>query len=134
MTFALDVKAVLACDDVRREDNGKVFVIGMYLGNILMATMPSDISLTFLIQAHAQRRPPFKVEFRVSLKKGNQNLMEPRLVTLDIRAEGALQTLVIKGVALKITEQCSVILEMKSSDTDSWMTISTTAVDLQSKN
>lgn len=39
---------IILCDEIRREDNGKLFVVGMYLGAILVPRLPFRMpSLTF---------------------------------------------------------------------------------------
>jgi hypothetical protein len=51
MSNPLDIKAVIVCDGVRREDNGKAIVIGAYVGDILVQSFPVDLPLTFFFVA-----------------------------------------------------------------------------------
>ncbi|MFV1530586.1 hypothetical protein VWX96_17110 [Phaeobacter sp. A90a-4f] len=46
MTYRADA---IICEDIRVENNGKVFIIGMYTGAIA-ANAPTDISLTALLR------------------------------------------------------------------------------------
>lgn len=42
---AVKLDTLIVCDDIRREDNGKLFVIGMYPSNIGVPKMPSVLNL-----------------------------------------------------------------------------------------
>ena len=43
----------IVCDDVRREDNGKELILGVYSGSILVPTFPSNLMLSFWAQYQA---------------------------------------------------------------------------------
>ena len=39
----------ILCDDIRKEDNGKMMLIGIYSGDILVPTFPSKLPLSMLL-------------------------------------------------------------------------------------
>src|SRR3954452_10030963 len=43
----LNVHAVLICDDIRKEDNGKFILIGIYSAEILTETFPANLRIYF---------------------------------------------------------------------------------------
>ncbi len=43
------VNAALVCDDIRQETSGKIIVIGIYVGDIILFKFPSKLSLSFLL-------------------------------------------------------------------------------------
>jgi len=45
MAMALSLRATLLCDDVRREDNGKLLFVGVYTPGIRVARLPASIPL-----------------------------------------------------------------------------------------
>lgn len=54
----VEFRYAVLCDDVRREDNGKLFVIGMYGGDIrVTAKPPAQIPVTVLCFVHANVAP-----------------------------------------------------------------------------
>jgi hypothetical protein len=42
---ALSLRSTLICDDIRREDNGKLFFVGVYTPGIRFAQLPASIAL-----------------------------------------------------------------------------------------
>lgn len=49
MTLIKATTALLA-DQVRREDNGKALIIGVYTGDVVLAAIPSDLSLAVWLE------------------------------------------------------------------------------------
>jgi hypothetical protein len=43
--MALSLRSTLICDDIRREDNGKLLFVGVYTPGIRFAQLPASISL-----------------------------------------------------------------------------------------
>lgn len=44
-----ELETVVICDDIRQENNGKLFLIGAYTANILVASFPASFPLRALI-------------------------------------------------------------------------------------
>ena len=40
---------VIICDDVRREDNGKEIIIGVYTSEIIVSSLPANLNLVFWV-------------------------------------------------------------------------------------
>lgn len=59
-----EITAALLCDDVRREANGKEFLIGVYGTRIFLPSFPIALSLTVWTRALFRRPGPVKIEVR----------------------------------------------------------------------
>lgn len=53
MAEIVEFLIALPCDDVRREDNGKDIIIGVYGDTIVVANFPAPLVLTFWVQFRA---------------------------------------------------------------------------------
>jgi hypothetical protein len=71
----LKSEAVFVCDDARREDTGKLLMVGVYGQDIRVAEFPADLVLTFVIRARCTRAFDTRIDFRVlfdDVPKGSQ--------------------------------------------------------------
>lgn len=68
MTIPVDIRQVLVCDDIRREDNGKVLFIGTYVGSIQVLQFPATLRLCFWLQGRRvdSSRHTFNARFRLT--------------------------------------------------------------------
>jgi hypothetical protein len=65
------VEAVVLCDAVRREDNGKLLLIGVYSDVIMVPRLPLTIQLTLAIEARVMQAGAFKFSIDVTDPLGN---------------------------------------------------------------
>lgn len=54
------------CDDIRREDNGKIFMIGVYPTNITLA-LPATLPLAVWVRFTGAKEGKNKIAFRIEL-------------------------------------------------------------------
>ena len=47
------IESVLVCDDIRQEKNGKMILIGVYTGSIVVPTIPAALGLSIWMQARS---------------------------------------------------------------------------------
>lgn len=101
-SFALDYAIV--CDQVRREENGKLFLIGVYGGNIVVPTVPAILPVCLALRLRANKAGMFPISVRVTLKANdimsvsgefgandlNWSLVGTPPLLLNIGAEGDL--------------------------------------------
>ena len=52
------------CDDIRKEDNGKLILIGVYTGNILVSTFPAHLGAAAYLHGFATSHGDFPLEIR----------------------------------------------------------------------
>lgn len=119
MNLPIDIKQVLVCDDVRREDNGKLLIIGMYIGDILLAKFPETLKVSFWLQGI--NRPEVvdrEVEFKVTLDElESENQHPPRLLKLAVtNSEDKDAAIGLVGIPMKIEKPTTLVLSVKSAD------------------
>jgi hypothetical protein len=82
----IKVESVIVCEDIRKEINNKEILIGVYSGNIVVASYPAMLKLAFWVELvpdsmdvhHLSLKiespsgnPPIEVEFDLSVKEAN---------------------------------------------------------------
>lgn len=80
----INVISGLLCDDIRREDNGKLILLGVYEQDIQFQTFPSSLSLRPLLIADVLEPGEFPVDIMATLDE--KILFTGRLV---VKAEAA---------------------------------------------
>ena len=60
-------KSLILCEQVRREDNGKLFFLGVYQENILAYKFPLNVELSFWVDAETTEKDN-QLEFQLSVK------------------------------------------------------------------
>lgn len=65
------IEAVILCDQVRREDNGKLLLIGVYSDVITVPRLPLLIQLTLAIEVRVVHAGPFRFSIDVTDPLGN---------------------------------------------------------------
>ncbi len=68
MARAADINFVLCCDEIRKEDNGKLFAIGIYGENIILRKAPSQIRLAFLLWASTSEPGDYEADVELYLE------------------------------------------------------------------
>ena len=75
--MAISEKYVLMCDDFRREDNGKIIIIGMYFGEMTVPSLPFLLpTLTFFSLLEADRPGTSRFSFALRHEESGQVLTE----------------------------------------------------------
>lgn len=100
------IESAILCDDIRREDNGKLLLIGVYGKNIGLLQLPATLVLHVLLIATVGEPGTYRTEFQVLLNsnkltqgKGNivvsdagRNLINVSpLILHEIKEEGMLR-------------------------------------------
>jgi hypothetical protein len=118
-----EVDAALICDDIRREDNGKAILIGVYAGDIVLSRLPATIPIALWLQGRASSGVH---EVSVNVYAGEEPTTEvtsstavPLKVVIDKEAEFFL---VITGLPVKVIEPASLIVRMREGQ-DDWIVI-----------
>lgn len=64
MTLPFKVESAVVCDSVRREENGKLLLIGVYGGSILLSEYPAAFALSLALRIRPIQLGAFDLEFR----------------------------------------------------------------------
>jgi hypothetical protein len=121
MNTPLEVREVLVCDDIRREDNGKAILIGVYVGDIVANSFPLNLRLCFWLQGHASKGIGARdAQFKIELT--NQDV-EPLYLNAKFDAppeDKVGGVLVFAGVPLIAKQPGHLVLSVKV-DGDNWL-------------
>jgi hypothetical protein len=89
--MSLEIRAALVCDDVRREDNGKLILIGVYGKDIGVTDLPANLVLSLVVRFEASEAIDEDLEFRYCLgeeskasQRGHLSLGEPGFYLLNV--------------------------------------------------
>ena len=64
--MAITEKLTIICDEVRREDNGKLLILGMYIKSIVVSQLPAVLpSLTFFQLLEADRPGMWNMKVKI---------------------------------------------------------------------
>jgi hypothetical protein len=75
--MTISAKYVLVCDDVRREDNGKLIILGLYLPDMCVSQIPFPIPiLTFLMNLESDRPGNFPFQFKLQHQESGTMLAQ----------------------------------------------------------
>jgi len=75
----VSLKFSLICDEVRREDNGKLLIIGLYLPDIVVPQLPFVLSsLTLFLSLESDTSGHAGFHLRLQRLETGQNLVETR--------------------------------------------------------
>src|SRR5437868_13449570 len=73
MSADYKVRYVLICEDIRKEENGKLFIIGAYNDVIILSTVPTHfLSLCFKINIKLERNDFKVLNFIVRHQNGSE--------------------------------------------------------------
>ena len=60
------IESAIVCDDIRREDNGKAILIGVYFGDVIVPKAPALLSVWLWFQARANETVE-NIQFRAEI-------------------------------------------------------------------
>ena len=83
----LSTKFAVICDDVRREDSGKLIAIGIYGGDIRVNAYPATLAFSILIFAECTKAGDVKISIRSKL---NGAVTSERSGSMKIENAGAV--------------------------------------------
>lgn len=121
MIAPLTIKAALMCDEVRREDNGKGFFIGVYQGDVTVKEFPAALRLTWVLLAQPRRSTEREMEFKLTY---DENTEDPKtiLAKLEIQSgplEGMEEVqIILPDVVLTFNGPTTLTLSLK--DDEQW--------------
>jgi hypothetical protein len=128
---------VVFCDDIRREDNGKEILIGVYSGNVVIPQLPSPVVLATWMafeRAEVAAEGKIPIEFRMLDVSGNRPMgygtMDLNLVPNESARTGALG---FRGLSMMLTHPGSYAFQLKQYD-EPWETIGTLTVEVRPLN
>jgi hypothetical protein len=119
MESQLEIKSVVVCDDVRREENGKDILIGVYSSGILVPQLPATLSLSFWIQFRARDAGEIAADFRLM---GGEDVKFAEVHGRLQMAKPGIGSLALGPIPVALQVLRPLTLQFKQGDRD-WTTI-----------
>jgi hypothetical protein len=116
--------SVIIADDIRREDNGKLIIIGVYPEGIASQVFPLQIILAMLFQFQLEGDGPLEIEIEMRGKESKKLFgilakMEP---LAPLREAQRYTSLIFTGIPIKFDEPEDYSIVFKAPHGD-WETI-----------
>lgn len=130
----MEILGAVICDDIRREDNGKLMLVGVYPEGIASASLPLRMNLGVLLLVSFDGKGKVETEIELSVPGTG----EPVKIASDVEiGDGSkpsrTQTLVINGIPLYVTEAGEVKISSRQKDKE-WKVIRSFPVTLAETN
>jgi len=131
----------VVCDGIRREDNGKHILIGVYGAAIYVREFPADLALSFYVHVENPVAGPMEFEFRLVFDdlNGQQTVLGSGSGTLDVKKPVPPVTLedgtdiALPGIPVAIDSPGRLTLEARGPTKGRWSTLRSIRVDLAPK-
>ncbi len=117
----INIDFALICDEVRREDNGKLLIIGLYAYDIIVRNFPVDLALTVVVSVNVDA--PIETDFELKISHDGK-LMS------DMKGRFRVEKSSITGfpkLTLHISDPGELQFEMRFGDGE-WRTIRKTPI------
>ena len=83
----INITSALLCDQIRREDNGKLIAIGVYSGGVILPTMPGTIGFATLVRMEPESLGTHEVTIRATLSGATVAEQQGEVSIVHTRAE-----------------------------------------------
>lgn len=127
----IEPRYAIVCDDIRREDNGKQIMIGVYTGDILVNTFPSNINLSFWIHLAVIEAGSAEIEVRVVLEPDDLEVFKMSS-KLESDKPDPFTVLAFGGIGMTFKQEGHLSLQMRQLEND-WQEINRTLVKAKNK-
>jgi len=75
--MAITARYILVCDDVRREDNGKIIIIGLYLPDMAVPQIPFILpTLTFFCNLESDRPGNYSMQVKLRHEDSGRDIAQ----------------------------------------------------------
>src|SRR6185436_1737323 len=123
-----DIETAVLCDDIRQERNGKYLLIGVYGGNLVVQSFPTDVVLSLWMLAHPKTTGRTQVRVRV-VGPQESTLVEGGL-EFNLKDTTKAAILALPGMPLQVQTEGKLRFEMTARGQKEWTPIKTITVEL----
>lgn len=120
------VSAVVVCDDVRKEVNGKDILVGVYGGGILIPTLPIQIPISIWAEIIPFKTGQVELDLKATFP-GNPVDFKIRMV-MEIGREGESVALFTPQVSVLLGGVGAIEIFVKSAAEENWTLVKSKAV------
>ena len=114
----MKIHNAIVCDSVRKEDNGKLLFIGVYPSDILVATYPQIVQLTFWMQFSTDEKTEIEIEFRVKKDRETINKGSGKVIAMG-RQQPSVVT--FPPTDINIDRECDLYFQLRLEN-EKWKT------------
>jgi hypothetical protein len=117
----IELITTVICEDIRREDNGKPILIGVYPTDMIIANLPATIVLCIYMNVKTKKEGNYETKLRIIGQTG-QIIVAP--IPISIKMPNMLSTLVIiKGILAQLQAEGKISIQWQAPGA-AWATIS----------
>jgi len=120
----MDIGAVIICDNVRQEINGKQILIGVYASDIIVNSKNSILPLSIWVEYTPDKAGDDSVHFRILY---NARPVAGVQVNMHVKEAGKINGIATPAMPIQIHEPGQLAIEV-SADGKQWMEVKTKAV------
>ena len=128
----MKIENVIICDIVRKEDNGKHILIGVYPKNVRVGVFPAMLQFQVWFQTPVEEIKDFPVEFRIIDSEKKPIAITTGIVTVGPEDIG-LATIIIPNVLVHVPKQTDMIFQIREPK-KRWSTLKTLPISLQNSS
>lgn len=117
MSTPLNIRSVVVCDEVRREDNGKALIIGAYVGDIVLPKFPTRLPLAFYFIGTGTAPGRGSVELRIQYLRSKEPMGLASAKAEFQRAPiGTSMVLVLPGIPFEFDQPTELLISVLEGD------------------
>ena len=109
----------IICDQVRKEDNGKPLLLGVYPFDALIPDFPGALALTLWTQLIVDKNGKYDVEFRIL--KDKKTIKSIKAI-LDVEDHLMPMTVTLALPIIDIEEECTLFFQIREKN-KRWKTL-----------
>lgn len=109
----------ILCDDVRREDNGKFLIIGVYVEDIRVPVFPYNLALWLWTRMKFARSDDYVVEFR-AVGDGDRQLLQIQKVTVKVLNHSKPMIISLARMMLQLQAPGTAIFQWRIAGEQDW--------------
>lgn len=109
----MKIHNAIICDQVRKEDNGKHLLLGVYPTDALVSKFPATVSFVLWMQLYVDRNGEFDVEFRIQEDK---KIVSSTKAAISVKDHSLPVTVALPPVVLKIDGECTLSFQIREKN------------------
>ena len=110
------------CDDIRREDNGKELLIGVYSGSLQLPVFPAPVMLSVWVPFERSGIGKVPIEFRL-LGPDDDRVIGYGTIVLDFtESDHTVGSFPLRGLTAMLPRPGEITFQLRQHD-ESWMTV-----------
>jgi len=128
----IDISTAVFCDDIRREDNGKELLIGVYSGDIVFPHFPGRVNLCIWLPWIGKTKPEETTKFKLRLLDSDKEILGSEF-EISTQEESSCGSLAIGGIVAHFHNETTLNVHVKRNS-ERWKTLKSIRVRSRQTN